>query len=96
MEFKVYVSILLGGYNGDSFLSSVVKYDPAGDSWTKMNSMEMPEAKSHFCAVMATAVRRSIYCNYILRYSATSMPMLRWAFQSYLFRGYVKNFEILI
>ena len=46
------VMLALGGYNGDSFLGSVEKFDPTGlGSWEVVTSMKMNESRAHFCSV---------------------------------------------
>ena len=49
------VMLALGGYNGDTFLDTIEKYDPTGasglGSWEVVTTMKLNESRSHFCSV---------------------------------------------
>ena len=41
----------LGGFDGQSLLSSVERYDPAKDEWVEMASMALNTGTTSHCAV---------------------------------------------
>ena len=48
VEGKLYV---MGGYDSANRLSSVERYDPAGNEWVAMASMTLNTGTSSLCAV---------------------------------------------